>query len=127
MKSYDDILIRVGMMYFRPEVLKHYTLSKDFEVRPGRDSSSRWKGKIVTLDTEYIQESGEYADIRYGWRQLVDGTSVVATTLYDITDKSKGQLSKWLPYEITDPDLTKEDEGFQNYCRETFDGDFLDY
>ena len=90
-------------------------------------------GYISTKDEYYLsfpentRDENTFALIRYGKRKLADDSVVIAVILYDLSELPLKEQKYWEYYEIDHPDFSTIDNDFENYIRQKFEAEFVDY
>ena len=90
-------------------------------------------GSILTKDEYYlslpenIRKENTFAQIKYGKRKLADDSVVIAVILYDLSKLPLKEQKYWESYEIGHPDFSTIDNDFENYIRQQFEAEFIDY
>ena len=90
-------------------------------------------GYILTKDEYYLslpentRKENIFAQIRYGKRKLADDSVVIAVILYDLSKLPLKEQKYWESYEIDHPDFSTIDNDFENYIRQQFEAEFIDY
>lgn len=90
-------------------------------------------GHILTKDEYYLslpentRKENTFAQIMYGKRKLADDSVVIAVILYDLSKLPLKEQKYWESYEIGHPDFLTIDNDFENYIRQKFEAEFVDY
>lgn len=115
------------LAFFRPDVLAPYRERPDrYQFR-----TDNFEGHLTLTSDYYAQLSGEqqdreYVDVNFGFRTLTNGEVCVAVFRHDLTEKSRGHLDRWLPFQITDNGwLAYDDDArFSLWYRRYAEGDW---
>lgn len=120
---------RIEHYYFEYEVLnKYFSYPDRYDIH-----DEVIGGIILTKDKYYlslpenIRKENTFALIRYGKRKLADGSVVIAIILYDLSELPLKEQKHWESYEIDHPDFSTIDNDFENYIRQQFEAEFIDY
>ena len=114
--------------YFKEEVLGKYLRSPDLY----KIHDDIVCGTIMARDIYYsIHKNGEdiepFGQIRYGKRVLKDGSLAIAVILWDLSELPKTGQYHWASNEILNPEFAPTDEGYENYLKQNFGGERVNY
>ena len=120
----------IGRYYSRQDVLDKYLRYPDrYHV-----NSTIIGGYILCTDAYYLslpedrRDQETVAQIRYGKRQLINGSIAIAAIAKDLSDLPIQEQTYWDSYEIkAEPDFVEDDHEFKQYMRQMFGGEWGDY
>jgi len=119
---------QIKLYYFKIEVLKKYFDNPE----KYRIFDSVIGGDILTRD-EYLRTLSEkeideltFPSIRYGKRQLVDGSIAISVIVHDLSELPDKEQKYWNSFEIDSAEFASFDNDFEKFIRRDFGAEFID-
>lgn len=124
LKGYSQI----DLIYFKPEVLRKY-----LDLLEIYDIQNTVTGGYIQLNSEYSSGLSDdeydkvaFALIRFGKRQLADGSVTITVILHDLSELPEKEQAYWYSHEMENPHFARIDPDFETFFRRNFEAEFLD-
>jgi len=122
---------QISLRFFKQEVLKKY-FDQPEKYYINDDIVN---GRIGTRDQYYfslpeaIREQNQeiISQIRYGKRKLSNGSLAIAVILIDLSRLPLREQLYWAGFEIDNPTFAEKDEEYENFLRQNFLAEWIDY